>query len=160
MSLKRKSVSILNTFFLTKTKKRIGRVDLFWDAVKSYSTAFWLQTKLPVDFDVKRRRLVRTTSILRLLPWTFMAYFVAGVTSCLFKMIHGAYLYVVPTSLTGMTPKDYDEFGTLIQVFSIPIVVLVTGSSPVIGLFHILFGKAATVAVNAMIELEETLEQS
>jgi len=139
-------------------KKSTSRVDMFWDAIKTYKTAFKYFTKLPIDFDPRSRRLIMINSFSRVLPWLFMAYFITGLINCAFKFYQAIYLHAIPTSLTGISPKRYEEFKSLYQLLSIPVIVIMGGSSPVFGFFIFYFGREATGVVNAILELEETLE--
>jgi len=161
MSIKkmiRKVTSSLNLLNITQKTNR--RTDFIWKAVESYYTAFGFLTRLPLDFDIKQKRLKCVRSILPLLPWIFITYVIIGISITITKMVHIAYIFVLPTTLTGMTPEQYKEFSTLINILSMPYVIGLFGSCPLIGLFIFFYGKDATAVINTMLEMEESLEKS
>jgi len=109
--------------------------------------------------NIKLRRLYLVRSIPKLLLWFILAYGGVGGINWISKFLQFLYLFVIPEKLSGRTQEDYNEFSSIIQLTSIAITILCSGSTPVLGFFLVVFGKTTVQTVNEILEIEDTLEK-
>jgi len=140
-------------------RKSPGRADFLWKACEVYTRCFRLFPSLPLYLDVQSHRLCLVKSIPKLLLWFILAFGGVGGINFISKFLQFLYLFVIPEKYSGRTPEDYKEFSSVIQLTSVALTILCSGSTPVVGLFLILFGKPAAQTIDELLEIEDTLEK-
>jgi len=144
--------------FQNSTTSR-GRADFIWKPCRIYTQSFRFLPQLPFYLDVNTNRISILKSVPNLLLWFILAYIGTGGINCLSKILQFLYVFVIPETLSGRTQEDYNEFGSIVQVASICMVILSSGATPVIGLFFALFGKMGTRVINQILDIEDKLEK-